>query len=171
MLIRDFATGDEVALHAVFVSALRDIACNDYTAAQIAAWESSAQDPDVWRQRIQVIRPYVVELAGRPVAYADLQPDGYIDHFFVAGPHARAGIGSRLMSHIQQAARCRGIGRLTSDVSRTAQPFYARFGFVVLEHRTPVIAGITVPNALMACDLTADGFGSHSPEHQCVSTR
>lgn len=165
MRIREFATGEEAALHAVYVSALRDIASHDYTAEQIAAWESAAQDPDLWQHKIQAICPFVVDIAGRPVAYADLQPDGYIDHFFVAGPHARTGVGSLLMSHIQRTARQRGITRLTSDVSRTAQPFYARFGFVVVEHRTPVLAGVAVPNALMACDLAATGTGVQKAAH------
>ena len=91
----------------------------------------------------------------RIVAYADLQPDGYIDHFFVHGEHARQGIGTLLMRHLLALAGQRGLAGLTSDVSRTAQPFYRRFGFVVVAQREPVIRGVVVPNASMRLVLTA----------------
>lgn len=38
---------------------------------------------------------------------------------------------------------------LSSDVSLTAQPFFARFGFEIVEQRCPVIRGVAIPNALM----------------------
>jgi putative acetyltransferase len=95
------------------------------------------------------IDPYVVEVNGQIIAYADLQTDGYIDHFFVSGEHAREGAGRLLMSVIHESADTRNLKVLTSDVSRTAQPFFERFGFVVVERRQPQIRGVAVPNALM----------------------
>jgi putative acetyltransferase len=53
------------------------------------------------------------------------------------------------MQHILQEARMRGLPELTSDVSRTAQGFYQKFGFRVVEQRSPVRGGIVIPNALM----------------------
>jgi putative acetyltransferase len=37
---------------------------------------------------------------------------------------------------------------LTSNISRTAPLFFARSGFEIVEHRSPEIRGVTVPNAL-----------------------
>jgi putative acetyltransferase len=100
------------------------------------------------------IRPFVVEDGrGQIVAYADVQPNGYIDHFFVSGARARQGIGTLLMNRIHDVARDRGIFVLTSHVSRTAQPFFRKFGFSLSEERTPVIRGVVVPNALMRKEL------------------
>ncbi len=42
---------------------------------------------------------------------------------------------------------------LTSDVSLTAQPFFAHFGFQVVECRVAVIRGVTIPNARMRKEL------------------
>jgi putative acetyltransferase len=61
-----------------------------------------------------------------------------------------------LMNRIHETALAQGIMVLTSDVSRTAQPFFAQFGFVVVEQRAPVIRRVTVPNALMRCEVTAN---------------
>lgn len=156
MHIREFRLGDEADLRAVFHSAVHKLASKDYTPQQIEAWAPTSFDPEVWAKRIQGIRPFVVESLGRLVAYADVQPTGYVDHFFVSGPVARTGIGTMLMNRIHETASAQGIGVLTSDVSRTAQPFFALFGFVVVEQRAPVIREVTVPNAFMRCELTAN---------------
>jgi putative acetyltransferase len=154
MNIRDFRIGDEMALRAVFFSAVRQTASGDYSREQIEAWAPEVFDRDDWTQRMRAIRPFVVEDAGEIVAYADVQPDGYIDHFFVSGSRARQGIGSMLMLRIHEAARAQAIGELTSNVSRTAQPLFERFGFVVVEYRSPVTRGVVIPNAFMKKTLS-----------------
>src|SRR5258706_6133508 len=103
--------------------------------------------------------PFVVEESGRIVGYADLQQlerpqhDGYIDHFFVSGDHARRGVGRLLMHRIDERAKELELRALRSDVSLTAQPFFARFGFHVVESRIVVIRGVALTNARMEKSL------------------
>lgn len=99
------------------------------------------------------IAPFVVEHEGKPVAYADLQPSGYIDHFFVSGPFVRKGVGSKLMTRIHEEAALKGIHLLTSDVSLTAQPFFNYWGFSIVEERHVVRRGVVIPNAFMKKEL------------------
>src|SRR3546814_6868699 len=42
-----------------------------------------------------------------------------------------------------------GLAELTSNVSKTAEPFFALHGFQVVERRFPVRRGVTLQNALM----------------------
>jgi putative acetyltransferase len=133
------------------------LASKDYTAEQIRAWAPANPDQEAWAKRIQAIQPFVVEQDLAIIAYVGLQPTGYIDHFFVSAQWARRGVGTLLMEHLQAVAVARCMTRLSSDVSRTAQPFFARFGFKIVEQRAPVIRGIIVPNALMRKAL-----GAHS---------
>lgn len=98
---------------------------------------------------MQKLDPFVAIVDGEIVGYADVQNSGYIDHFYVAGSHPRRGVGTQLMAVLHEEARRLGLAELTSNVSKTAQPFFARFGFQIIEHRSPVIRGVTVPNALM----------------------
>lgn len=151
--LRDFRIGDEPALYAVFYSAVHEIACQHYAPDQIAAWAPESPDMAIWTKRMQGIRPFVVESDGQIVAYADIQVSGYIDHFFVSGPYSRRGVGTVLMNRIHDAAEAQKIDRLTSDVSRTAQPFFRKFGFRTIEDREPVIRGIMVPNVRMEKQL------------------
>ena len=97
--------------------------------------------------------PVVVEFDTEIVGYADVQPDGYVDHFFVAGSHPRQGIRTRLMTRIHDEARSLGLTELTSNVSKTAEPFFALHGFHVVERRFPVLRGVTLQNALMRKEL------------------
>lgn len=147
--IRCFEEGDELALRQVFYSGIHQIAQADYTAEQLAAWAPAFYDEQAWRARMRGINPFIAKVDGRIVGYADLQPDGYIDHFFVAGSAGGTGVGGALMRHIYAVAEARGIAELRAHVSLTAQPFFKYFRFELLEHRMPVVRGIALSNALM----------------------
>jgi len=157
-LIRDFCVGDESDLSRVFQSSIRELACFDYTTEQIEAWAGATLNFELWVERIRELKPFVVEIDGVIGAYADLQFDGYIDHFFVAGMCSQQGLGSLLMSHIIENAIAKGITTLTAEVSLNAQKFFTRFGFVVVEQRSRNIQGITLSNALMSCKIPSKKY-------------
>ncbi|MBP6019773.1 MAG: GNAT family N-acetyltransferase [Burkholderiaceae bacterium] len=153
MRIRPYTSGEENILLAIFQSAVHGLASGDYTVQQIEAWAPSAVSEEFrtqWAYRIQANQPWVVEIDGQLVAFADLQPSGYIDHFFVAATFAGQGIGSALMRHLQEHAICRDIPTLFAHVSLTAQPLFQRFGFVVEKEQHPVIRGVGLRNAVMS---------------------
>jgi putative acetyltransferase len=149
MHVRRFRPGEELALFDIYHSAVHLIACRDYTIEQLNAWAPPDLDPELWVNRIRGINPFVAEIDGQPVGYADVQDNGYIDHFFVSGRHPRQGIGSELMTVLESEAKRLCITELSSNVSRTAQGFFQRFGFEIVEQRLPVIRGVTIPNVLM----------------------
>ena len=163
MKIRRFRPGDETALFRVHVTAIREIAARDYTPEQIEAWLPMDTDMDAWAGRMRALRPFVAELVGEIVGYADLQPDGLIDHFYVSGDHPRQGIGTRLMTRIHDKACVLGLTALTSHVSRTAEPFFALHGFRVVERRFPTRRGVVLENASMRKRLQQhdDGRDAH----------
>jgi putative acetyltransferase len=147
--IRRYQPGEEASLFDIYFTAIHLVASRDYTAEQVEAWAPRQLDSVLWKNRIREINPFVAELNGELVGYADVQSSGYMDHFFVSGNHPRRGIGSLLMGRILAEAASLGVSLLTSHVSRTAQPFFERFGFVVKEQRCPEVRGVVVPNALM----------------------
>jgi putative acetyltransferase len=147
--IRRFAPGDELALFDIYFSAIHLVASRNYTSEQVEAWAPRDLDMEIWKKKIREIAPFVAEVDGEPVGYADVQGSGYIDHFFVSGHHARRGIGTILMARIFEEAKRLGVLELTANVSRAAQPFFARFGFGIVEQRQPEVRGVVIPNALM----------------------
>lgn len=154
MRIRRFQLGEEQALFDIYYSAIHLVASRDYSPEQVNAWAPSDLDANLWAAKMQAINPFVAEFNGNLVGYADIQPSGYIDHFFVSGHYPRQGIGAQLMATISKEAANLGLSQLTSDVSRTAQPFFAKFGFRIVEQREPELRGIVIPNARMCKQLT-----------------
>lgn len=152
MNIRPFRHGDESELHAVFHSAVHGIASRDYSSEQVGAWaptEITDELSRLWTQKLRTIQPFVVEMDSAIAAYGDIQANGYIDHFFVSAGFARRGVGTFLMRFLLDKAAAENIPELSSDVSVTAQPFFERFGFRVIEHRIAVVRGVALANALM----------------------
>jgi len=149
MEIRRFKPGDETALFRVFFTAIHEVASRDYSHEQVAAWAPVDFDMGLWASRMKEIQPFVAVLGNEIVGYADVQPDGYIDHFFVSGFRPRQGIGTRLMARIHEEARSLDLMELTSNVSKTAELFFALHGFHVVKRGFPVRRGVTLQNALM----------------------
>ncbi len=81
------------------------------------------------------IEPYIAELNGEIVGYADLQNDGLIDHFFCHQAHQREGIGRALMTHILAQGKQQKIKHYFAQVSITAKPFFEHFGFKVVKQQ------------------------------------
>jgi putative acetyltransferase len=150
MRIRAFQPGDEPALWDIFFSAIHHTAAAQYTPAQINAWAPLAHDPAAWEQRMRGIRPFVAIAQDTIVGYADLQHDGYIDHFYVSPLVARQGVGSALMQHLHEQARSCSITALYADVSLTARPFFERWGFLVERTQSVTIRGVVLQNFRMS---------------------
>jgi len=153
--IRPFTDADIPRLHAVFYSAIHQLAAGYYTPAQLDAWAPADRDMAQWRERILGIKPYVAEVDGRIAGYADLQADGYIDHFFVSGEFGRCGVGTALMNHLQAEAAARQIIELSSDVSLAAEAFFQSFGFEVETRQAVAVRGVVLHNAKMRKRLSA----------------
>ncbi len=133
--IRPHRPQDAEALGVVFRSAILDSKTH-YSAEQRHAWARDANwNADTWEARMAGLSPWVATDGKQVLGYADLQPDGLIDHFFVSTQ--RHGVGTALMRHILTLARVNKLPELHSHVSRNAQGFYARFGF--MPHRFKVV--------------------------------
>lgn len=91
MKIRRFRNGDEIALFNVFYSSVHTVALHYYTHEQIDARAPAEIDHEQWANHMRELSPIVVELDGEIAGYADLQPNGYIDHFYVSGTYSGQG--------------------------------------------------------------------------------
>ena len=147
--LREFRPGDEPALRAVFESAIHEVAIRDYSQLQVDTWAPRDYDAGAWALRVRGIAPFVALIDDAIAGYADVQPNGYIDHFYVAATAGGQGIGGLLMRRILARAEELGLAELTSHVSLTAQPFFAHFGFEVVEHRVFGVRGVEMRNAAM----------------------
>jgi putative acetyltransferase len=162
MLIRPCIPGEELILLDLFRSSVRGLASRDYRPEQIEAWSPAVVTQEMraqWCERIRSNQPCVAVVDREAAGFAEVQPSGCINQFFVAAPVSGKGIASALMARLHGVASARGTARLFSHVSLTAQPFFARRGFGVVEERLPVVRGVSLRNAVMTKDLVTAARG------------
>ncbi|VTR94258.1 acetyltransferase : Glr3142 protein OS=Gloeobacter violaceus (strain PCC 7421) GN=glr3142 PE=4 SV=1: Acetyltransf_10 [Gemmata massiliana] len=150
--LRPFHPADVPALFTLFRDTVHRVNSRDYSPEQVRAWAPDEINPTRWAtlaDRFAV----VVEIGGQPVGFADLEPDGHIDRFFVHADHQGCGIGGTIMHALVAEAARTGLTRLFAEVSITARPFFERHGFVVLVEQQVVIRGVALTNFRMERNL------------------
>lgn len=95
------------------------------------------------------MQPWVVEFENKLVAYADLQTDGYIDHFYVSGSYAKRGIGALLLQHVIETGKQKRFPQVYAQVSYTAQALFLKYGFSILSQNTIQLGEVSISNLNM----------------------
>ena len=131
MDVRKFRQGDEKELWELFYNTIHNVNIEDYDKAQVAAWAPDDLDMDFAVQKFREIDPFVLTLEGKIIGYADIQSDGYIDHFYCHHEFQGQGVGRMLFVTLEKEARESGIPKMYSNVSITARPFFEAMGFSV----------------------------------------
>lgn len=149
LTLRTYTPADAADLWHLFYHTIRQVNIRDYTQAQLIAWAPDEVEPDIWQRKMDARAPFIAEIQGEIVGYADLQADGLIDHFFCHYQHQGKGVGRHLMTHIFKTAQARGLKRLYSEVSLTARPFYAHFGFQLVKAQNLSLRGQQLQNFVM----------------------
>ena len=131
MQVRKIRKGEEKQLWTLFYNTVYLVNIQDYDKNQIAAWAPDDLDINIAIQKFMDIDPFVVIREGQIIGYADIQADGYIDHFYCHHEFQRMGVGRALFAALEQQARENGILEMYSNVSITARPFFEAMGFSV----------------------------------------
>ena len=151
--IRKYADGEERRLWEIYFGAIRYVCIRDYTEDQVRVWAPDEFDQERWQKRMKGINPYVVVVENEIAGYADLQDDGYIDHFFIHYQYQRRGLGNKLMDAIIADAQSNSIRKLYSHVSKTAKGFYLAKGFRVVKNNIVNIRGVDLANFTMEREM------------------
>lgn len=158
MIIRPYRPADALALADLYVRSVGEIGSRFYTPEQIAAWSSLCPTPE----RLDAltsdgrIRLIAVDAHDRPLAFADLKPDGHIHFLYCAPEAAGQGAASELYEALEARARAAGLGRLHTEASEAALGFFTHKGFAVTARRDLDIDGTPIHNYAMVKNLEAD---------------
>src|SRR5690554_6201508 len=80
-----YRPGFDEDLWQVYYTAIRQVCVDHYSRPQIEAWAPDDLDQHIFSSKMRELKPYVAFIGDVIVGYADLQVDGYIDHFYVHG--------------------------------------------------------------------------------------
>jgi putative acetyltransferase len=147
--LRPYRPNDGPALLALFRETIRRVNSRDYSPAQVAAWAPDDIDTARWFGRFAGRFVPVAEEAGRPVGFAELEPNGHVDRVYVSADHQRRGIGRQLLAAVVAEARRAGLARLFTEASITARPFFEAQGFTVLAPQVVICRGVEFINYRM----------------------
>lgn len=147
----------DVAITAdIFFRAVREGTKDHYDADQRTAWAPALPDAAEWADRLRGQTIVTAEFGGEIVGFASLRADGHVDLCFVAPGQHRQGIGSRLLSVMEELARAGGHTALSADVSLAAQKLFLGCGWTVIRERLAMKRGVGLINFRMEKNLGAD---------------
>ncbi len=152
MFVRPYHRRDAEAIVALFFATVRSVNIGDYTEEQVRAWAPAPPDANAWHERMSLPdrATLVVEEAGQVVAFAELLFEtGNIAMFYCRSDAIRRGVGSRLYRAIEELARERGLGRLHTEASITARPFFEHHGYAVAKSQSVTRNGVALANFAM----------------------
>jgi len=95
--LREYRAEDAPALARLFFESVQALGPRRYGPAQAAAWAPAPADPASVHARASDGRTTIVAVnaADEIIGYADLEPDGQIDHFYRRPDAAGAGVARR----------------------------------------------------------------------------
>ena len=139
MQIKRYRKEDADSLWQLVFNTVHRINAADYTPAQINAWAPQEPDRAWWERELSEKSPLVLCEGDAVYGYADVQPDGHINHFFVAHDCQRQGKGTVLLKALIDAGRTMGLKSMTVEASVTARPFFEHHGFVIFKEETDAV--------------------------------
>jgi putative acetyltransferase len=149
MHLRPFRADDLPALTQLFHDTIHTVAAAHYSAEQRAAWAPAQPDLERWRAKLAAEITVIAEDASAIVGFCSWTPDGYLDFLFVHHAHQGRGIARALCAEAERDLAGRGVRRIHTQASVTAQPFFLRQGFRVVQPQTVRVRGVDLPNAVM----------------------
>ncbi|WP_353718885.1 GNAT family N-acetyltransferase [Dyadobacter sp. 676] len=127
-----------------------DSACRaDYDESQRTAWKRTAENGQRWIDAINGQYFQVAEIDGEIAGFGSLLNAVHIDFMYTASDFLGKGVAKQIYARLESRAVEAGTGTLTSDVSKTAAPFFKHLGFVVIRENINVIDGIEIRNYRM----------------------
>jgi putative acetyltransferase len=150
--LRPYLPTDAALCAAIFSAAIEELAADDYSEDERAAWASRSEDVAAFGARLDGALTLVAIREGGPVGFASLKDDS-IDMLFVAPAVAGHGVGALLLDGLTKLARARGLKKLTSEVSDTARSTFERQGFAAERRNMVRIGGQWLANTTMVKTL------------------
>ena len=157
MRLRDYRSEDTDRLIDLFRDTVRSVALGDYTVERVRAWAPDAIDRESWARRQAANQTVVAEVNGRIVGFAELAGEGKVHMLFCHKDHQGEGVGSALLTRLEQMARDQGLTRLGTEASVTARSFFEARGFQVAARQEVERRGQRLVNFAMTKPLAADG--------------
>jgi putative acetyltransferase len=154
MRIRKARLDDSAELARLHRGTIRHINKHDYSEQEIAVW-SKRTNARRFRTSHDLTIRYVAEEDGKIVGFSDINKADPSEFWglYVHKDHIGHGIGSRLMQKMEEVARKMGAKKFTLESTKTAQSFYEKQGFRMVQKGVHSIGDQTLDIMVMEKEL------------------
>ncbi|NJO53693.1 MAG: GNAT family N-acetyltransferase [Bacteroidales bacterium] len=153
ILLRPYLPADALTLAGIFEASIAELAAEDYSEAQLAAW-ISLLDEDELAERLVDQLALVATVGGEIAGFAALEGNQKIDMLYVHPEMARQGVATALIDALEKLALARGASSLEVEASDTAEPFFQRRGYLPERRNTIVLGDEWLGNTTMRKSLS-----------------
>ncbi len=156
LTIRQGQLNDLTELQKLFIDTITEVCKADYDNEQIEAWISDTKyntNGQRWQDILTKQFVLVAQIDNTIVGFATLDNGNYIDLFYVHKDYQRQGIANKLYEDIEAEAKRQSQTSLTSDVSKTAKPFFEKQHFSVVQEQVVNRKNVNLTNYKMTKTL------------------
>ena len=162
--LRPYLAADAERCADIFRASVEELAIEDYSAEQCAAWAARADDPD-FAKRLAGALTLVALVEGEPAGFASLEGAETIDMVYVDPEFTQRGVATALLDALARLAAARGAKTVTSEVSDTARPLFERQGFQAQRRNLVQLDDEWLANTTMTKRLAPPGGADEPARH------
>jgi len=133
----------------IFHSAVRKTALGAYTEEQVQAWAPNNRDPEYWKWRCELKRPFVCVRNMTIAGFGELDADGHVDCLYTHPDFNRTGVGAELVAYMIEVATMNGLPKLFTEASHCAKGLFEKHKFKVIRKNDLVCRGVLMSNWIM----------------------
>jgi putative acetyltransferase len=163
--LRPYLAADAERCAAIFRSGVEELASEDYSADQCAAWAARADDSAAFTKRLAEALTLIALVDGEPAGFASLEGAETIDMLYVDPGFARRGVATALVDALVRLAAARGAKTVTGEVSDTARPLFERRGFQAQRRNLVQLDDEWLANTTMTKRLAPPGDANEPMRH------
>jgi putative acetyltransferase len=163
--LRPYLAADAERCAEIFRASVEELASEDYSPNQCAAWAARADELAGFAKRLAGALTLVAMVEGQPAGFASLKGADALDMVYVDPPYARRGVGTALLDALVKLATARGAKIVTSDVSDTARPLFERLGFRAQRLNLVQLDQEWLANTTMTRNVAPQGEASAPARH------
>ena len=134
--IRKLAETDIPHLRELFRSTVLCVNSRDYTCEECEDWASCGDSTGHWRDLLSENDFFAaLDGIGNIIGFSSMNAGGHLHSLFVHKDWQGKGVGTQLLSEAERLAMEYGAGKITSEVSISARPFFEKHGYKAVKEQ------------------------------------
>ncbi len=152
--VRRYRKGEEEILRILCRETTLKVNIKEYGHELVRKWVTKLDDSRSWETHVKNKNPFVAEVEGEIVGFAEIAESGKIGGFYSHFQWQSRGVGSDLLKSIESEAVKLEIEKIWVESSLSAGKFFKGRGFCLLKKKQVFTDGVSSENEVLVKHLT-----------------